>query len=295
MYNNCEVLFAQDKQDELTDLLREMNFQITSFRHVTIPCANGTKQITMPDYEVLYLLKGTVRMTGKGGQYTCQAGGMIFLEPFENYVLEGTGAELDFYVIHFDASPAYRLPDLCQMVLGAGGPVFTPLEIPQLGLMFAILEKDIEERAVGYPTLLSVCFLRVLIYMCRYRSEAYLKTLSQRERSLTPRETQIVNDSLVFIDQNLSKPLKITDISAYLGISENYLYKSFMNVMRISPSRYLLQYKVKRAERLLRTGNYTVEQISKMLGFSSLFHFSKTFKDFFGASPKQYLKNISFQ
>ena len=44
------------------------------------------------------------------------------------------------------------------------------------------------------------------------------------------------------------------------------------------------------AEKYLKTGQYTMYDISQLLGFSSLFHFSKTFKDYFGVSPKQYMK-----
>lgn len=291
MYNNCAVLFADERADDLTELLKDLNFQMTAFGHCVTPCANPARSVTIPDYEIIYIVSGRIAFAVDGTEYECLPGGTILLEPFMTYSARRLTDEIDHYYIHFEAGPAYRLPDFKELVTGSQGPVFSPKELPQLNLMFSMLENDIQEKTSGYQTLLSVSFLRMVIYMCRARQRHRQIT----ERMLTPRETQIVSDSMVYIENNLSSPLKITDISSHLGISENYLYKSFMSVMKISPSRYLLQYKVKRAEKLLRTGNYTVEQISKMLGFSSLFHFSKTFKDFFGASPKQYLKNQAFQ
>lgn len=294
MYTSKLFLLRDSAADLLANFLEQIQFNINAYGRWTRPVGGETASFTIPDYEVAYIMNGTLHLEAEGESWDCESGSMIFLEPFIAYQVTCTSPEpLECFCFHFDFAPAYREVELRSIILGEEGPVYPAKKMPKLGMMFTLLEEDFKDGTLGREAMLKAGFIRTLVYMSRSRHPNGLLGEGEADRLLTPREIQIVNDSMMYIEENLSAPLKITDISSHLGISENHLYKSFMNVMKISPSRYLLQYKVKRAERLLRTNKYSVEQISRMLGFSSLFHFSKTFKDFFGASPKQYLKNVN--
>ena len=49
--------------------------------------------------------------------------------------------------------------------------------------------------------------------------------------------------------------------------------------------------KVRQADEWLLTTDRTVEDIASSLGFSSLFHLSRAYKELFGVSPTQARKN----
>ena len=56
---------------------------------------------------------------------------------------------------------------------------------------------------------------------------------------------------------------------------------------------YYLNLKISEAKKLIRTEKYTISQISDMLMFSCIHHFSRSFKRFTGITPSEYKKKIS--
>jgi len=57
---------------------------------------------------------------------------------------------------------------------------------------------------------------------------------------------------------------------------------------------YINQQRVKRAQKLLRQQKKSVTDVTYDLGYSSISHFIKLFKDHTGLTPKQYqLENVS--
>ena len=50
--------------------------------------------------------------------------------------------------------------------------------------------------------------------------------------------------------------------------------------------------KIKEAKKLIRENNYSISQISDMLGYSSIHIFSRAFKKAVGLSPTAYRKSI---
>lgn len=49
---------------------------------------------------------------------------------------------------------------------------------------------------------------------------------------------------------------------------------------------------MKEAKKLLRESNYNVTQISELLGYASIHHFSRMFKRAYGVSPTAYQSSI---
>ena len=53
---------------------------------------------------------------------------------------------------------------------------------------------------------------------------------------------------------------------------------------------FFKRYKLNRAAQLLSERKYNVSEIADMTGFSTLSHFSTSFKKQFGVSPSEYIK-----
>jgi len=275
--------------DELSDIIRECHLVVTSFDRWSCPSEEKCHDFTIGDCELLYVIRGKMKFTCEGVSYPCEPGSLVFLQPLTEYQVDFSGSDaLEYYYIHFDVDPIHQLERLRANLFGEKGPVFEPTELPRMGFILDTLYDAMQKKQLGYYAMTVAELIRILVVMCRSR---------QGENGLpmefTPsmRELQIVNEAILYIDQHLAQPLRVTEISEHVGVSENYLYKSFVNVIKLPPSKYILQHKVKQAEKYLKSGSYSVNEIARMLGFSSLFHFSKTFKDYFGVSPKQYVKS----
>ena len=92
-----------------------------------------------------------------------------------------------------------------------------------------------------------------------------------------------------FIGANFATA-KISDVARYIGIHRSYLTNLFKAKVGVSPQEYLMQCKLNRACKLLvETGN-PIGEISREIGYDNPLTFSKTFKIYYGVSPKEYRK-----
>ncbi|REL38544.1 AraC family transcriptional regulator [Rhodohalobacter sp. SW132] len=91
-----------------------------------------------------------------------------------------------------------------------------------------------------------------------------------------------------FIKNNLDRPISINKLADIACMSKASFYRYFNNEFGISPVEYINRERVKKACKLLRNKDLNVTDVSFKLGYSSLSHFIKLFKEHTGTTPKQY-------
>lgn len=92
-----------------------------------------------------------------------------------------------------------------------------------------------------------------------------------------------------FIESNISDPeLSNNMIAQQVGISEVYLRKLFYEKTKTSPRQYILDSRIKKAQQMLIDTSLSVSEISEKCGFSSQYHFCRTFKSRTGMTPTKF-------
>lgn len=81
---------------------------------------------------------------------------------------------------------------------------------------------------------------------------------------------------------------KIGDVAKFVGLHRSYLTNLFKSKMGISPQEYLMQCKLQQACKLLEETGNPIQEISRQIGYDNPLTFSKTFKNFYGVSPRDY-------
>ena len=99
-----------------------------------------------------------------------------------------------------------------------------------------------------------------------------------------------VRQAIEIIRENAYQKLSVKDIAVSLSIHENYLSRLFKNDMGISIKEYISEIKISIANDLLSSTEYSIQQISDKIGFSTVQSFSKAFKKANGVSPGVYRK-----
>ncbi|MGL5649153.1 MAG: AraC family transcriptional regulator [Clostridium sp.] len=111
---------------------------------------------------------------------------------------------------------------------------------------------------------------------------------SQSDDVDSSKNKSYIDDSLIFIEKNYDKSITVSDIANHLNIDRSYFFKIFKLSLMISPQQFLIDFKLNKACDLLRKSNYSISEISELLGFSSQSYFSKLFKKNLGITPVQY-------
>lgn len=92
-----------------------------------------------------------------------------------------------------------------------------------------------------------------------------------------------------YINANLNSPdLTVSSIAQAAGFSEVHFRKLFKSYYGISPKQYVQNLRIEKAKRMLQSSNESISKIAVECGFSTIFYFSKLYKDKTGYSPYEY-------
>ena len=88
--------------------------------------------------------------------------------------------------------------------------------------------------------------------------------------------------------ERLGEPPALEDLGRLVGCSPFYLSRCFTQQMGMTLQQYLRQIRLQRAAELLRTGRCNVTEAAMEVGYNSISHFSKAFREMFGCRPGRY-------
>ncbi len=95
-----------------------------------------------------------------------------------------------------------------------------------------------------------------------------------------------LTEALALMEANLGEPLPTEDVARLVGLSRRQLERLFKQHLDALPSRYYLELRLKRAQRLLQQSSQSILQIGLSSGFASGPHFSNAYKSHFGHTPR---------
>ncbi len=90
-----------------------------------------------------------------------------------------------------------------------------------------------------------------------------------------------------FCEQDITNSL----LAKKANISEVYLRQLFKEKYNSTPRQYLISMRIEKAKQMLVETQGSVNDIGIFCGFSSIYHFSRAFKNKLGMTPSEYRKN----
>ncbi|NMC40162.1 MAG: helix-turn-helix transcriptional regulator [Bacteroidales bacterium] len=93
--------------------------------------------------------------------------------------------------------------------------------------------------------------------------------------------------------ENISEnDLSVEKIADLMGISVSTLYRKVKALTDLNTVEYIRFARLKKAAELLSEGNYRINEISYLVGFSSPSYFATSFQKQFGISPSQFVRKL---
>ncbi|NIA27945.1 MAG: helix-turn-helix domain-containing protein [Desulfobulbaceae bacterium] len=89
------------------------------------------------------------------------------------------------------------------------------------------------------------------------------------------------------MEQHLEEPLTIHDIAGQMNFTVRQLQRLFRHHLGCTPNQYYLDARLARARRMLAQSSLSILQVAVACGFVSASHFSKTYRNRYGASPRE--------
>lgn len=115
---------------------------------------------------------------------------------------------------------------------------------------------------------------------------------SLEDNALSPQDSTFMRELYQLMEDELSNSeLDIAKMTEMLHISRTKFYYKVKGLTGENPSVFFKRYKLNRAAELLSDSRYNVSEIADLTGFSTLSHFSTSFKKQFGVSPSEYAQS----
>lgn len=159
------------------------------------------------------------------------------------------------------------------LILGAFDYILKPVDSKKLGGVLARVREKIQQDSPKNKIVPAV--------------HAILSELG-----LSADSGKFINNIAVFFSANYGKSVTVEDAAESFGYSKDYFGKLFKQQTGISFQRFSTMTKIEYAKDLLRTGNFKTYQICDMLGYSSIDHFIKLFKEIAGMTPSAYKASL---
>ena len=95
---------------------------------------------------------------------------------------------------------------------------------------------------------------------------------------------------MYYIRGNYEKPLQLTDVAEFCGVSSGYLSRLFTEQLKLSFVDYLTSVRMKVAEGLLLENRLHIKDIAFAVGYQDPNYFSRIFRKQKGIAPTSYLQ-----
>ena len=112
------------------------------------------------------------------------------------------------------------------------------------------------------------------------------KSLSDLDKAFIDKLTLLVTDHVA------AENVDVNFLSTSMCMSTSTLYRKVKALTGLSPNEFIRKTRMGMAEDLLLEGKYSISEIAFKVGINSTAYFRQCFKEEFGVTPSEYLKNL---
>lgn len=124
----------------------------------------------------------------------------------------------------------------------------------------------------------------------KYKSSTFLPDLS--EITFNSYDEKLLTDIVQIMKDNLdNSDLNVEFLADKTGLSRVHLYRKLKALTGMSPTDFIIDFRIKSACKMLKTRKYRVSEVAYAVGYQDPQYFSKSFKKKTGISPSKYRTN----
>ncbi len=248
--------------------------------------------------EMIYVDRGSHQVIVDGELFEILEGQALIYAPNAYHVGAGASSSAVVDILSFETD-FDGLRSLCNRVI--------TLDEPQKRLLSAIMTQGLETFANvpsgtgerGMATTDDVDEYEMM--KLKNRIELLLLELyTDRDRTLSEKMasnhgnlcSDEINAMTKYFRENLDRTLTQEDVANHLAISVSKLKSLCREQLGCGPITYFSALKLGEAKKMICNSSKNFSQIAEALGFGSIHHFSKFFKEKTGLTPSEYARSI---
>ena len=236
------------------------------------------------DYQLLYVVSGKAHFYFDDAERIVTAGHMVLFQPRQEQHYEYFGTDkAEVYWVHFTGSNVKNILRRYDI------PLDTPVLYSGASAIYAYLFKEmineLQTCRTGYEELLAMYLRQILILVQR--------TLQEHGTSINTHIQEEMEYARRYFNEHYNEQISIEDYAQSRNMSVSWFQRSFKQIVNYSPMQYILTIRMNNAASLLESTDYSMAEISAIVGYDNPLYFSRLFKKQKGVSPSEYRKLVS--
>ena len=233
------------------------------------------------DWQIIYIAAGKGHFILDNREVIVPAGNMILYQPkqVQNYFYYGAD-KTQVWFVHFTGREVRNI--LKQYEIPTDGYILHTGISREYESLFRRMRDELVNCSWGYEEMLTYLFRTLLMTMRRHMTEN------------GPRVTGFVQDEMerarIYFDEHYKEDISIEQYAASRSMSTTWFNRSFKSAMGTSPMKYILDIRIRNAQVLLETTDYSISDIAALIGYDNPLYFSRLFSKAKGLSPSKYRK-----
>ena len=235
------------------------------------------------DFQIIYIAAGCghFHFDAVDNETIVPAGNIVIFRPKELQKYEYYGEDkTEVYWIHFTGSDVknilkkYGFPDNERIF-----PVGTSMEYERV---FKRIIIELQRCQDNYEEMLTLLLRHLLIIFQRELTREHVLKNEYLDHEM--------DTAVTYFNENYNRDINIEEYATSKGMSVSWFIRSFKKFTGSTPMQFIVALRVNNAQVLLETTNYSINEISKIVGYDNQLYFSRLFHKLKGFSPREYRK-----
>lgn len=237
---------------------------------------------THDTYSVGIVTRGQTEFFSHNRIETIRRGNIALINPGEVHACNpSNGSTLTYYMFYIE-------PDLIREISSAlSGKGTCQTQFNTSLICDDLLYDGLIELIFTIETKEDDCEIEELLY-------DILAVIIKKYGNIVPEESKrmqcknkVIEDGRTYLMDNLFQNIPLHELASNIGLSKFYFLREFRRLYKLPPHTYQLQQRINVAKRLL-VNDKPIAHVATEVGFADQSHFTRKFKAFVGATPRQY-------
>ena len=233
-------------------------------------------------WELTYVDDGTLLTSIEDEEYVVKAQELIFYAPGQKHD-QRTENACSYLTVIFDMDISEEeAKKLKNKVLKMGQK-----EADILMLFSKVGNRENEYLGDILTSLVQTFVVTILAHMNENTVNQPMNTKMQQKY-----DNELLDEIALYIQENIYFDINVEDICVHFSLSRSSLQTLFAKNLNVSPKQYISDLKFAKAKYMIKESAYSISEIARICGFSSIHYFSRVFKEKYGVTPTSYAKSI---
>ena len=250
-------------------------------------------------FEIMLIVSGVQQTKLRNREYVFKAEDIILIPPgldHKNSCISKEG--LTYFCVHFDIDNSeiqHHLLKNFNILLNRESPAYGKIK----KILYAYIDLlHLKNYSLKQQLIVEKLFFELTIALIDYADYVNNQVKDSSNDILILAKT--IADTIQYRFRKFTSDpmdryrnlLSLEDIAFSLNISESTMLKTFKKVYFISPKQYIDQLRYNESKYLLSQHSLKISNISEIVGYQNVSHFSRQFKSWSHLSPREYRQKI---